>query len=141
LVQWRNDCTAGTVAEVTIMTNYSAVNVGCKLIGQFVDESESQVESHRQIGRNALLCQVVEFIDEWVHGDTVKDFTVLLKDNRSVVVRGNVLKVIPPMGTESAGAYGIAIRAGEKESLIAVFKTLEVIGIYTGELRLERKTA
>jgi hypothetical protein len=122
------------------MTNYNA-NVGCQLVGEYVDEAElpanvpvhSGEVVHAQIAANCL--------DFWARDNGFKEFTVLLKDGRVVAVRGHGLKLMPSTADGESGSYGILLRTEDEEVLIALFKIIEVVGIFHGEMRSDSKIA
>jgi hypothetical protein len=122
------------------MINHTNADVGCLLVGVYVDETElpANVACHRG---EVVRPQVVgNYVDLW-SGDDVKDFTVLLKDGRNVAVRGHSIKLWPATITGESGSYGVVMRTAREEVLVAVFKVIEVIGIFHGEIQLDRKSA
>lgn len=123
------------------MTNKSNADVGCHLIGEYVDEAELPAESGCHQGEVVRTQVVAEYLDLWSQGDGLKEFTVLLKDGRTVAVRGQGLKHFPSTGSGEDGSYGVIARVGNEELLLALFKVVEVVGIFHGELRADRKIA
>jgi hypothetical protein len=123
------------------MTNHTNAEVGCQLVGEYVDEAEvpANVTSHR--GEVVRPQVVANCVDLWCGDGDLKDFTVLLKDGRMVAVRGHSLKHWPATVTGESGSYGVVMRSAKEEILVAVFKVIEVIGIFHGEVRLDRKSA
>lgn len=64
-----------------------------------------------------------------------RQFTVLLRDQRIVMVRGHALRYIPHDSNPSdAGSYGILSRDPGGEIMVALFRVSEVIGVYHGDL-------
>lgn len=62
-------------------------------------------------------------------------FTVLLRDQRTLTVFGHALTYIQHASNSTdCGSYGILSRAEGKEELVALFRTSEVIGIFSGGL-------
>ncbi len=124
------------------MTSHSGTNVGCLLVGEYVDEGElpealahlrdappskAEVERPRLVG---------SYLDLWARDDRTKEFTVLLRDNRVVTVRGHGLKYLPNASNPAdQGSYGILLREGE-EVLVALFRVSEVTGVFSGDLRV-----
>jgi hypothetical protein len=131
------------------MTSHAGADVGCLVVGEYVDEAElPETLAHlrdaptpgAQVERPRV---VASYLDLWGRDDGVKEFTVLLRDNRVVAVRGHALKYM--RGNASAsddyGSYGILLRAGEGETLVALFRVSEVTGIFSGEIRVSRESA
>jgi|SRR5579872_7467517 len=123
------------------MANHSNAEVGCQLVGEYIDEAElpTNVTYHR--GEVVRPQAVADYVDLWNGGGDLKDFTVLLKDGRTVAVRGHGLKHWPANVAGESGSYGIVMHSAKEEVLVAVFKVVEVIGIFHGEMRLDRKSA
>src|SRR5437762_785500 len=123
------------------MTNHAGTNVGCLLVGEYVDEAElpQNLAIHR--GEIVRPHVVANYIDLWGTDDDLKQFTVLLKDGREVTVRGQGLKHLPASVNGDGGSYGIISRSGGEEILVALFRVLEIVGIFYGEVRPDRKTA
>jgi hypothetical protein len=123
------------------MTNRVNAHVGCQLVGEYVDEAElpTNLATHRsEIVRPHV---VGEYRDLWGRDDGIKEFTVLLKDGRVVAVRGHGLKQLPPTTTGESGSYGVIVRTEAEEVFVALFKMLDVVGIFHGEMRSDRKSA
>jgi hypothetical protein len=129
------------------MTSHTGANLGCLLVGDYADEGEvpegfaslQGAASRAQVERPRL---VAGYLDEWSPEDGVRQFTVLLRDDRVVTVRGHSLKHVQHAANPTdPGSYGILLRAGEDEVLIALFRVSEVTGIFSGELRRARESA
>src|SRR5262245_6726038 len=123
------------------MADQTGTDVGCLVVGEYIDEAEppSQLPSHPgEIMRPKV---VANYPDVWSGGDQVKEFTVLLKDGRTVAVRGHGLKHWPATVAGESGAYGVVLRTVSEEVVVALFKVLEVIGIFHGEVRSDRRIA
>jgi hypothetical protein len=123
------------------MTNHVNANVGCHLVGEYVDEAELPTNLAFSYGEVVRPQVVASYLDLWGRDDGLKDFTVLLKDGRVVTVRGQGLKHFPAVVKGESGSYGVIARTGGEEVLIALFKVFEVVGIFHGEMRSDRKTA
>ncbi len=123
------------------MTHSVNIVTDCRLIGEFVDEAEPppNVEFTRAEVVEAHL--VASYVDLWNQDDGRRLFTVLLKDGRTVSVRGHALKQWQPTVSGDSGSFGVVIRAAREEVLVALFRTGEVVGIFEGELQGERKVA
>lgn len=119
------------------MTNHISAAAGCLLVGEYVDEAEcpANVAFHR--GEVVRPQVVANFLDLWGRDDGMREFTVLLKDGRVVVVRGHGLK----NGLPIAPVFSVVVRSGGEEVAIALFKSDDVSGIFHGELQPERKIA
>jgi hypothetical protein len=62
-------------------------------------------------------------------------FTVLLRDNRTVTVFGHALRYIENASNPTdCGSYGILSSAGGTEVLVALFRTSEVVGVFSGDI-------
>lgn len=121
------------------MTNHTNAEVGCLLVGEYVDEAElpTNVTFHR--GEVVRPQVVANYLDLWARDDRMKEFTVLLKDGRIVAVRGHSLKHWPSTVSGESGSYGVVVGAAPEEVLVALFKVFEVVGIFHGEMRSDRK--
>jgi len=130
------------------MTSHSNANVGCLLVGEYVDEAElpekfaqlrSGSASNVEVERPRL---VASYLDVGSKGDDVKEFTVLLRDNRLVRVRGHGLQYLQNASNPTdLGSYGVLLRSSEGEILVALFRVSEVTGIFSGDLRPSRESA
>jgi hypothetical protein len=123
------------------MTNQANAIVGCQLVGEFVDEADLPPNLPASRGEVVRPQVVASYLDLWARDDGSKEFTVLLKDGHVVAVRGQGLKHFPAAANGEGGSYGVIVRTGDEEVLVALFKVLEVVGIFHGEMRLDRKTA
>jgi hypothetical protein len=123
------------------MTDHIGANHGCLLVGEYVDESEIPPDSTFHIGEVIRPHVVSSYLDLGGGDEEVKEFTVLLKDDRMVSVRGHGLKLFPPTVPGEGGSYGVIVHAAGEEVLVALFRTLEVVGIFSGEIGPDRKIA
>jgi hypothetical protein len=129
--------------EVKAMTNHPSANVGCLLVGEYVDEGEvpEALAHHRDAQPSKAEIErprvVGSYLDLWGREDGVKEFTVLLRDNRVATVRGHALKYVQgnTANAQDFGSYGILWRAAEGEVLVGLFRVAEVTGIFSGEMR------
>src|SRR5438477_11526607 len=106
----------------------SNANAGCLLVGEYVDEAEVPPNLVVHRGEAVRTQVMAAYLDLWGRDDGAKEFTVLLRDGRVVAVRGQGLKHLPATVSGESGSYGIIVRAGGEEVLIALFKTIEVVG-------------
>lgn len=123
------------------MTDHSSADVGCHLVGEYVDEAElpANVAFHRgEVVRPQI---VASHLDVWGSDDGIKEFIVLLKDGRTLAVRGHCLRHWPSTVPGESGSYGVVVRSGGEEVLVALFKIIEVVGVFHGEMRPDRKIA
>jgi hypothetical protein len=123
------------------MANHTGANVGCLVVGEYVDEAEPPANLAFHRGEVVRSQVVANYLDLWGRDEGIMEFTVLLKDGRVVAVRGHCLKHWPPTLAGESGSYGIVLRIADEEVVVALFKMLEVIGIFHGEMRSDRKTA
>ena len=122
------------------MTTPVTANIGCLLVGEYVDEAECPPHLTSCRGEVVRPQVVANYLDLWGREDGFKEFTVLLKDGRVVAVRGHSLKHSPhPVAGQDV--YSIVIRTAGEEVLVALFKSKEVAGIFNGELRSDRQIA
>jgi hypothetical protein len=115
----------------------TSVTTGCQLVGEYVDEAAYPANLAFHRGEVVRPQVVANFLDLWGRDDGMREFTVLLKDGRVVVVRGHGLK----SGLPSAAVFSVVVRSGVEEVVVALFKSEEVSGIFHGELRPDRKIA
>ena len=121
------------------MSKYANVETGCRLVGEFVYQAELPAEFALGGGEVVRPRIVGEYV--FVAGENTREFTVLLRDGRTVKVRGHGLKQLSPTGTEESGSYGIFARDAGEEVLIALFKIPEVVGIFDGDIGADRQIA
>src|SRR5438094_3064447 len=120
------------------MTTPVTANIGCLLVGEYVDEAECPPHLTSCRGEVVRPQVVASYTDLWGREDGLKEFTVLLKDGRVVAVRGHALKYSPhPVAGQDV--YGIVIRNGTEEVFVALFKSSDVAGIFHGEVHADRK--
>src|SRR2546421_13125262 len=122
------------------MTNHVSAEFGCLLVGEYVDEAECPTNLAFRRGEVVRPQVVANFLDLWGRDDGMREFTVLLKDGRVVVVRGHGLKHAPhPVAGEDV--YSIVVRTSGEEVLVALFKSGDVAGIFHGDMPPDRKIA
>ncbi|SRR6266545_1329952 len=112
--------------------------VDCQMVGEFVAEAEVPPDL---VGTSAEVCPteiVASYVAYGIPNDGVKEFTVLLRDNRVVTVRGSGLRYIRKVTHES---YAILAPATGGEVIVALFPIGMVTGIFSGEMRLPRESA
>ena len=119
------------------MTNHVSATAGCLLVAEYVDEAECPANLAFHRGEVLRPHVVANFLDVWGRDDSMRQFTVLFKDGRVVVVRGHSLKHELPR----ANVYSIAARISGEEVIVALFKSDDVAGIFHGEVRPDRKIA
>ncbi len=111
---------------------------GCQLVGEYVDEAEIPANVTFHPGEAVRPLVVANHVDVW--GDDLREFTVLLKDGRTVAVRGHGLKHEPhPLAGQDV--FSVVVRTQTEEVLVAVFKSAEVAGIFRGDISADRKIA
>jgi hypothetical protein len=119
------------------MADHVSAATGCLLVGEYVDEAEcpTTFASHR--GEVVRPQVVANFVDLWGRDDGLREFTVLLKDGPTLSIRGHGLKC------EKIGAehYSVFVRTPTEEVVVALFKAHDVLGIFHGAMRVDRKTA
>lgn len=122
------------------MPNQVAAATDCLLVAEFVDEADfpTDVAFHRaEVVRPKV---VATFLDVGGHEHGLREFTVLLKDGRVIVVHGHTLRHVPhPVAGEDV--YGVVERLKGEEVLVALFKSADVAGIFHGDMPPDRKIA
>jgi hypothetical protein len=122
------------------VTNHVSTNVGCLLVGEYVDEAELPTDLTFHPGEVVRPQIVASHLDLWGQDDGIKEFTVLLKDGRVIAVRGHGLKHSPhPVAGQDV--YAVVLRTTGEEVFVALFKSADVAGIFSGEMRSDRKIA
>lgn len=122
------------------MTNHVKAGAGCLLVGEYCDEGELPANLPVHAGEVVRPQVVASQIDLWARDDGLKEFTVLLRDGRTVAVRGHSLRHVPH-AIAGQDVYDIIVRNGDAEMSIALFKSSDVAGIFHGELRSDRRIA
>jgi hypothetical protein len=123
------------------MSSHMSANTECVLVGEYIDEGEipetlahlrNHAPSNSQIERPRM---VANYLDIWSKDDSEKEFKVLLSDQRVVTVRGHSLKFVQNAANpQDYGSYGIVLRVGEQEVLVALFRVVEVKGVFSGDI-------
>jgi hypothetical protein len=121
------------------MTNDRA-DVGCHYLGEYVEEAECPPNVTPRQGEVVRPHVVGEFIELWASDETMREFTVLLKDGSVIAVRGHALKYAPH-SIAGQDVYSIVGRVSGEEVLVALFKSADVVGIFHGDMRSGRKIA
>ena len=122
------------------MKKYGDVDTGCRMVGEYVDEGEvpenlahlkNSMRSNSQV---ELTRFVAHYIDSSSDDGLEREFKILLIDHRIVSVRGHSLKFVQNAGNpQDFGSYGIVSRQGDTEVLVALFRVVEVQGVFTGD--------
>jgi hypothetical protein len=130
------------------MNNQMRADTGCLLVGEYIDEGEvpdalaylrDHARSNSQVERPRM---VANYLDIWSKDDAEKEFKVLLCDQRVVTVRGHSLTFVQNAANpHDHGSYGIVLRTGEKEVLVALFRVVEVRGVFSGDMAPSHESA
>ncbi len=123
------------------MTHFGNAEVGCLFVGEFIDEAECPANISVGKGEPERPHAIFNYLDIASSDEKFREFTVLLKDGRSVAVRGDGLKLLSNAETGDGLHYGIVIRADNEDIIVALVKSSEVVGIFQGEMQTERKIA
>src|SRR5690242_3914033 len=123
------------------MSDSVAVKTECSLVAEYVDDPGEPTGAPVALGHVVPTRAVASYLDVGSTGGVIRDFTILLKDERIVTVRGEGLRLFPSAAPGGGGSYGIIAHAGGEEVLIALFSIPEVVGIFSGEIRSDRKIA
>lgn len=118
-----------------------AENAGCLLVAEYVDEGGEPTGSPVAIGQLVPTRPVADYVDTGNASGGFRDFTILLKNDCVVSVCGHGLRLFPSAVPGTGGSYGVIEHTGGKEVLVALFGVPEVVGIFSGEIRADRKTA
>ena len=123
------------------MNNHASIDAGCVVVGEYTDEGEvpealAHLEnggpSNSEVERPRI---VANYLDLWSRDGSEKEFKVLLSDQRVITVRGHSLKFVENVANpHDHGSYGIVLRAGDQEVLVALFRVIEVKGVFSGEM-------
>jgi hypothetical protein len=122
------------------MTTSHGTNSGCLVVGEYVDEGEVPEEfaplknhpARSEVDRPRL---VADYVDLWSNGETEKEFTVLLHDNRTVTVRGHSVQLVEASCSDAV-SYAVVRHANGTEVMVALFKANQVTGIFSGTMQL-----
>ena len=124
------------------MTPNLNANVERLLVGEFIDEAEPWNGPACRRAEVDRSCVLGPYIDVGSREAPIKPFTVLLKDNRVVTVRGSGLKYLANAGNPSDyGSYAVLAPAADGEVIVALFRVSEVTGIFSGDMPLPRESA
>lgn len=123
------------ITEVNAVTNQTGANVGCLLVGEYVDEAEIPEQLTHHPGEVVRPRVVAGYTDVWSADNALKEFTVLLKDSSIVHIRGHGLKLLDTPSSKDAVSYGVKMDVGETEVIVALFPVNAVHGIFTGEIK------
>jgi hypothetical protein len=119
------------------MTDHVSAATGCLLVGEYVDEAECQTTFAFHRGEVVRPQVVADFVDLWGRDDGMREFTVLLNDGPILSVRGHGLKC-EVIGAEH---YSVFVRTATGEVVVALFEVHDVLGIFHGDMRVDRRTA
>jgi len=114
------------------MQKPNRVDVGCQLIGEFVDEAEPQTETLSQTGGVVPTRMVGDYVDGWSDHSELHEFKVLFRDDRVAIVRGSGVRYIKGTTVDS---FGVWTRMGGEKVLTAVFPVGDVVGIFNGDMQ------
>ncbi len=123
------------------MNDHSAENTGCLLVAEYVDDAGEPTGSPVTVGQGVPTRPVGSYVDTWDAGGDIRDFTILRKDDRIVSVRGHGLRMFAPAVPGGGGSYGVIEHARGEEVLAASFSIPDVVGIFSGEIRPDRRIA
>ena len=125
------------------MSKYTGAEAGCLLVAEYLDEgqiSEAFTHLKNRTPSNSEIIQplpAANYLDVWHRDDSGKEFKILLCDRRVIMVRGHYLKFLKNDANPSdKGSYGIVLRDGDHEALVALFPVVEVQGVFSGDLVL-----
>jgi hypothetical protein len=121
------------------MSNHT--DVRCHLAAEYVDEAAAPEKGTFHPGEVVRPHVVAQYIDLWHRDDEITEFTVLLKDGRFVSVRGHSLKHWPSTVPGESGSYGVSVKTAGEEILVALFRCVEVVGIFRGEMHSSQQIA
>jgi hypothetical protein len=121
------------------MDKYGKVEIGCRIVGEYIDEGTIPAEfSHlKKYARceTDLTRFVGEYVDTGGVAEEEREFQVLLTDQRVIRIRGHCLMFVENKANpQDFGSYGITRRKGNSETLVALFRVVEVKGVFTGEI-------
>jgi hypothetical protein len=122
------------------MKNQVSAITDCRLFGEYVDEGMVPEKACFHEGEVVRPRMVADYCDDSKSADNCKDFTVLLRDGRELAIRGHALRH-SPHAIAGEDVYSIVMRNSGGESVIALFKSSDVAGIFHGETRGERRIA
>jgi hypothetical protein len=120
------------------MENQASGNAGCLLVAEYVDEGEvpatlapgSASVPRGEVERPRV---VASYLDLWAHEDPLKEFKILLPNDRVATVRGSGLRYVKG-GTMDC--FGVWVRSQGKKVLVALFPIKDVIGIFCGDMQI-----
>lgn len=113
---------------------------GCEHVGVFVDEATDAAEVAPQRSEVVRPRIVADSVDAFDRDESLREFTVLLKDERIVKVRGHALRR-EPHSVAGQDVFSVVIRTATEELFVAFFKSEEISGIFHGDLGSNRRIA
>lgn len=121
------------------MNKYGKIEIGCQMVGEYIDEGAIPEEFSHLKKYARCETDLTHFVGEYVDADGVaedeREFQVLLTDQRVIRIRGHCLTFVENKANpQDFGSYGITRRKGNSEMLVALFRVVEVRGVFTGEL-------
>ncbi|MCC6421023.1 MAG: hypothetical protein IT429_22530 [Gemmataceae bacterium] len=116
------------------MSTPSGVDVGCLILQEVVEEANLPKDLTYGLAEPVRPQSVVTFIDGGTCNGSLKNFTVLLRDNRTVTVRGTGLQYVASGSPTDYGSYAILAPGACGEAVVAFFRVSEVTGIFSGEI-------
>lgn len=122
------------------MFNAHNTDTGCQIVGEFTDDNggpEFPASNQAEPERPRIIADVVDDGDQIAE---TRPFTVLLKDGRSITVRGHGL-LHELHSLPGQDVFSVFVQTKTREILVACFKGEEITGIFHGELEAGRKIA
>jgi hypothetical protein len=116
------------------MPDTDRLETGCLLLAEYCDESEHATPDvmHRsEVVRPNVVASPVEV---WDSSERLRDFTVMLRDGRTINVRGHGVSHVQKHG--SPGDYlCIFVRSDANPVTVATFDNDQISGIFHGTIQ------
>ncbi len=117
------------------MPVYKRVDTGCLFVADYMDEGDIPTDTKFSQGEVVRTHVVGKFVDVNPIEVDVTNFIVLLKTGQTITVKGHTLKHLPH-SESGQDFYSIVVQNGDEETLVAIFKSQDISGIFTGQIDL-----
>jgi hypothetical protein len=122
------------------MPEIANAEAGCRLVAEYCDEGDLDPQYADRRAEAVRPNRIVESTDVWERADRLRDFTVLMRDGRTVQVQGHGLRHIQKPG--GSGDYlCIIVQSDADPVTVASFDPELVSGIFHGTIHDHRAIA
>jgi hypothetical protein len=123
------------------MQNQASANVGCRLVAEYLDEGEATEGITAHPGEPVRPRVVAHYLDSGPTEEGPRAFTVVMDGGEIATVRGHGLEVLQPNQPGGPSHYAVLEHQAGGKVIVALFRTDQVRGIFSGNMSQGRKGA